>query len=285
MLSFMEGRSSLIILPYNSSNNMGECIGIRVHAGKIIVGNRSLNIEIIYMDREDYVENIDHYPHKCLFNNNASEIVSISSFVSQRLGVKLGSNISICVDGECRSYKVGYIHGGRGLYSSSIIVLTSREVFWRKGSGKLYWVCRINSGSEINSFLNQLTNYISSYTYGFTYLVALTYFPIMYLGYRRAINMVHGDLDVLHSLGVSWGKTRLALGIVLSVAGLLMIVYGIGLGVLFMHLSFYILRFFGIIITIRPLPSMSSMFTITVVYALVSVASIMLALNKIGGKD
>lgn len=282
MLSFMEGRSSLIILTHNISNNMDKCIGIRVLDGKIIVGNKSLNTQIIYMDKKDYIENIEHYPHNCLVNNNASEIVSVSNFISQRLGVKLGSNISICMGGGCRSYKVDCIHGGRGFYSSSIIVLTSKEVFRGKSPGQLYWVCRLNSSSEISSFLNQLTNYISSFTYGFTYLVALTYFPIMYLGYRRAINMVHDDLGVLHSLGVSWREARLALGIVLSVAGLLMIVYGIGLGVLFMHLSFYTLRFFGIIITIRPLPSFDSVFLITGVYVLASTVSIILALRRIG---
>lgn len=176
--------------------------------------------------------------------------VSIGPILSSLLGVERGDTVEVCVGAWCRAYPVACVNRGGGVFRVSAVVIDNEAPAmggWGLSLGE--------SSTGYRAFVDGLSSFLTSFSFFVTVLVALAYLPIAYFGVRRVIQLSSETVSVLDAVGVPRAVVDrgLATSVILLVAAAAF--FGVGLGTVMSHFGAWVAGFFGLVISVRPLPT------------------------------
>ncbi|RLG80051.1 MAG: hypothetical protein DRO40_11775 [Thermoprotei archaeon] len=208
---------------------------------------------------------------------DSKTIVSIGSSLANRYGLGPGSKISVCIDGECLSGNITHIHRGNR-YLEHVIIVSGFEYV----SGKPRYLCRVGSNWVLTSIMRDLESSTMHTMWFLSLFTLFAYLPILYLALNKILTILGGDMNVLRSIGVSRAFIRYGFVIACSFLCLLLVLYGVSIGTLLVHLSTWVLRFFGIVIMERPVLPLDVLSLLIMVFLAVTVVEAFIVSRRIG---
>ncbi len=239
------GKPSLIYVEKPLGNI--SCVRVRIENVLVKTVNESFETQVHVVDNfTKYVE-LNHLRITKSSKTVSGEIVSVGWLLAEKYGLKPGSEITVCIGRDCYSTNITRIHIGSRCFGYIIIVSRHRSLFGKSG-----FLCRVKDNWILESIVEDLVS-STKYTMGFLSLFTLlAYAPILYLAHNKALTLIRRDLRILYSIGVS--RTHLRLGFILATTllSIVLVLYGVSIGTLLIHISTWILRFFGIIILEKP---------------------------------
>ena len=269
------GKSSLIY----SRTPLDNTSCVRVFVGNVIVKtfNETFEAQVhVVNDFRKYIE-INGLRITSSSKNDSKIIVSIGQLIARRYSLGLGSKISICIIGKCYSGNITHIHHGNK-YLDYVIIVSGIEY----DSGKPQYLCRVGSNWILTSIIRDLG---SSTLYAMWFLSLITliaYLPILYLALSKTLTILREDMNILYGIGLSRSCIQYGFIIACSFLCLLLVLYGISIGTLLVHLSTWLLRFFGIIVVEKPALSLNMLSLLTIAFLITVIVEASIASRRIG---
>ena len=269
------GKSSLIY----SKTPLDNTSCVRVFVGNVIVKtfNETFEAQVhVVNDFRKYIE-INGLRIISSSEKDSKIIVSIGQLIARRYSLGLGSKISICINGKCYSGNITHIHHGNK-YLDYVIIVSGIEY----DSGKSQYLCRVESNWILTSIIRDLG---SSTLYAMWFLSLFTlaaYFPILYLALNKTLAILREEVKILHGIGLSRSCIQYSFIIACSFLCLLLVLYGISIGTLLVHLSTWLLRFFGIIVIEKPALSLNMLSLLTIAFLITVIVEASIASRRIG---
>ncbi len=248
-----------LFIAANTLRESINCTSLRLLYAKTMFKNKSLTSPIIIMDKEAYIKYTRYWPRKAL-EDNKTILVSIPSIYRTTYDLKLGEEITICRNNYCYGTRIDLIHRGQSILNSAIILVLVNETINDTYNTSREYCIISTSNNLVEKITTPLTKTLTMIQRETAILLTLAYFPIMLLGLKKIKKHMSREYRVLYEIGVSEKTLRINIALALMILGGLITTYGVFLATLIMHLSFWILRLYGIILVSRPLPEPATHF-------------------------
>lgn len=261
---------------YVSVVGAGSCSACpRLVRAYISYGNRSVEAYAAFMPEGLYESWVGHYPKGCLSGGDGGA-ASAGAFLASALGIRRGDVVGVCYGGVCSNLTVQCFHRGPGALSSSVVV------FGKPPEGG-YGLVLSNGSWVAEGLVRGASSFFTSFSEVFSVAVAVAYAPLMYLGVGRVRRIVSEELESLRYLGAPMRALSRVIGAASLALASLLTVFGVAAGVLLTHAALWALRFLGVIVPSRPLPSAWGAAVVTASVLAVFSSSLVVAYVSGGG--
>ncbi len=239
-----------VLMNYFSGREFVEVSGggsVEVFIGTVKGGNASVEAYVVFADEGSLGTYLPVPGSGC--GEAGAPRVSLGPVLASMLGVGRGDSVEVCAGGWCGVLPVGCVNRGGGLFRVAAIVVG-------EGPGVRGWSLGVsNSSSMVEGLMRGFSSFLRGFSAFVTLFIAVAYLPVTYFGVRRALSLVGDSVAVLTRLGVPRSVIRSGLFVSSALLAFAAVLFGLGLGVVMAHFGAWAAGFFGLVVSVRPLPS------------------------------
>lgn len=204
--------------------------------------------------------------------------VSIGLRMARKYNISPSSKISILINGKYYSLNITYIHHG-SKYLDHIIIVSGIDY----SPKETQYLCKARSNLILTNIISNLGSSILQAMWFLSLFTLIAYIPILYLAFNKILAVLKKDINILHYIGLSNTFIRYGFITASSIICVLLAIYGFSIGILFVHLSIWLLRFFGIVIIEKPVLSLNMCFFLITAFLVISFTMLFIVSKRIGG--
>jgi len=267
----LEEQSRILIKPYegkpavmafNNPPKVGDCVSVYITSALVHTQRGVL------MTQVNIVDNVEEYARvlgvRMSKPPGANAILSAGATLGAEYGLRPGSPTTICVGGTCVDGVVTSNHYGLGLLNYALVTNDGRL---KEGGGE-YLICRVPDNEILKGVVSALNNDVRNFIEFLQASILLPYALILYLALSKVAVAIKDEGEVLLGLGLSVGVVRRAFVASCLLLGIALVINGMALGTFLTHVALWSMRFFGKVLTARPLPSLETIALFMFVYAM-----------------
>lgn len=258
--SYVGGKSLVLV-----NRSLGSsCIEVDVAGVAVASGHRIVNTSLYVVD------NISRYVKATglLVKGNISYVgglnVSVGAGLASLLNLSLGSQIKMVYGGggAVKAYIVA-IHSSRVIVGKSVsdyLVVGGRGLEDLINGTRLVhgYLCSMPRSHVMASILEGVGGDIDHLLHVMIVLVVSSYVAVIFSSLVKVSDGFSGVVAVLLGSGLSRRMLRASYMVSLTLAALMLSFLGLSLGVIVFHFSLWVLRFIGLYLPVKPLPSVSA---------------------------
>lgn len=203
--------------------------------------------------------------------------VSIGLQIMRKYNINPNSKISILINGKYYSLNITHIHHG-SKYLDHIIIVSGIDYSPRETQ----YLCKTGSNLILANIVNNLRSSILQVMWFLSLFTLIAYIPILYLAFNKILSVLKKDINILHYIGLSNTYIRYGFIVANSIICMLLVLYGFSIGILLVHLSIWLLRFFGIVIIEKPILSLNMCFSLITAFLVISFTILFIVSKRIG---
>lgn len=252
------GSESLVWVNESLGNN---CMEVSVSNVVVIVDGKTVNTSLYVVDNISKYIRITHLAVKGSINHVDGLNVSVGSSLAHLLNLSIGSQIRIIVNkNKVAETNVVAIHGSRGITNRGIsdyLIIGGRGLeHVVNGTWLMHgYLCSMPRSHIMISMLKSISSSIDHLLDVMIILVISSYAAVIFSSLVKVSDEFSGIVMILWESGLSRRILKASYMASLMLIALVLSFFGLSLGVAVFHSSLWILRFLGLYLPVKPLPS------------------------------